>query len=290
VTPQYKQLYNRALKTYSPKFKKELQAQVDAFCRTQSLEDLPTKGLKQTIYSLHIAMGTKMADNSYKGLKKGIKSNLPNEHKGYFSDLWQNVIVRYLDYKGLGQLIKDITDTTKQQIQRYLKAGIEEGLTLQQTIKNLKTAGITDYRAELIARTETAKAANTGSVVGAISTGLRTNKIWISTLDNRTRIMPRDRSDHYHMNLIQVPIDSKFEVPTLDNLGFEYMDYPGDFHASAGNVCNCRCTIGYAVVKDNNNDYVTYDTNPPKGDMGKIWSLLNDGNTNTVHSLISERL
>jgi Phage Mu protein F like protein len=287
---QYKKLYARALKTYSPKFKKELQAQVDAFCRTQSLEDLPTKGLKQTIYSLHIAMGTQMADNSYKGLKKGLKSNLPNEHKGYFSDLWQSVIVRYLDYKGLGQLIKDITDTTKQQIQRYLKKGIEEGLTLKETIKNLKTAGITDYRAELIARTETAKAANTGSVVGAISTGLRTNKIWISTLDNRTRIIPRDKNDHYNMYGIQVPIDSKFEVPSLDNMGFEYMDYPGDFHASAGNVCNCRCTIGYQVVKDANNDYVTYDTNPPKGDMGMIWSMLNDKNNNDVYSLISQAL
>ena len=287
---QYKKLYARALKTYYPKFKKELQAQVDAFCRTQSLEDLPTKGLKQTIYSLHIAMGTQMAESSYKGLKKGLKSNLPNEHKGYFSDLWQSVIVRYLDYKGLAQLIKDITDTTRQQIQRYLKKGIEEGLTLKETIKNLKTAGITDYRAELIARTETAKAANTGSVVGAISTGLRTNKIWISTLDNRTRIIPRDKNDHYHMNGIQVPIDSKFEVPSLDNLGFEYMDYPGDFHASAGNVCNCRCTIGYQVVKDANNDYVTYDTNPPKGDMGKIWSMLNDKNNNDVYSLISQAL
>ena len=287
---QYKKLYARALKTYSPKFKKELQAQVDAFCRTQSLEDLPTKGLKQTIYSLHIAMGTQMAESSYKGLKKGLKSNLPNEHKGYFSDLWQSVIVRYLDYKGLAQLIKDITDTTRQQIQRYLKKGIEEGLTLKETIKNLKTAGITDYRAELIARTETAKAANTGSVVGAISTGLRTNKIWISTLDNRTRIIPRDKNDHYHMNGIQVPIDSKFEVPSLDNLGFEYMDYPGDFHASAGNVCNCRCTIGYQVVKDANNDYVTYDTNPPKGDMGMIWSMLNDKNNNDVYSLISQAL
>ena len=287
---QYKKLYARALKTYSPKFKKELQAQVDAFCRTQSLEDLPTKGLKQTIYSLHIAMGTQMAESSYKGLKKGLKSNLPNEHKGYFSDLWQSVIVRYLDYKGLAQLIKDITDTTRQQIQRYLKKGIEEGLTLKETIKNLKTAGITDYRAELIARTETAKAANTGSVVGAISTGLRTNKIWISTLDNRTRIIPRDKNDHYHMNGIQVPIDTKFEVPSLDNLGFEYMDYPGDFHASAGNVCNCRCTIGYQVVKDANNDYVTYDTNPPKGDMGMIWNMLNDKNNNDVYSLISQAL
>ncbi|MEI6490028.1 MAG: phage minor head protein [Bacteroidota bacterium] len=287
---QYKQLYERALKTYSPKFKKELQKQVDAFCRTQSLDDLPTKGLKQTIYSLHLAMGTKMAESSYKSLKKGFKSNLPEEYKGIFTDLWQNVIVRYLDYKGLTQLVQDLTDTTKEQIRRYLKQGLEQGIPLNQTISNLKTAGITDYRAELIARTETAKAANTGSVVGAISTGLRTNKIWISIQDNRTRIMPRNKSDHYHMNGVQVPMDAKFEVPTLDNMGFEYMDYPGDFHASAGNVCNCRCTIGYKIQKDSNGNYITYDTNPPKGDMGMIWSMLNDKNTNDVYSLIAQAL
>ena len=290
MTTQYKQLYLNAIKTYSPKFKKELQEQVDAFCRSQSLDNLPTKGLKQTIYSLHLTLGTKMAESAYKGLKKGIKSNLPEEHKGFFTDLWQNVIVQYLNYKGLAQLVKDITDTTKEQIRRYLQKGITEGLTLNETIKNLKTAGITNFRAELIARTETAKAANTGSVVGAISTGLRTNKIWISTLDNRTRIIPRDKSDHYHMNGVQVPIDEKFEVPTLDNMGFEWMDYPGDFHASAGNVCNCRCTIGYAVQKDINGDYITYDQDPPIGDMGKIWSLLNDKNTNDVYSLIARTL
>ena len=290
MTTQYKQLYLKTLKAYSPKFKKELQKQVDAFCRSQSLEDLPTKGLKQTIYSLHLTLGTKMAETSYKGLKKGIKSNLPEEHKGFFTDLWQSVIVRYLDYKGLAKLVNDITDTTKEQIKRYLQKGILEGLTLNETIKNLKTAGITDYRAELIARTETAKAANTGSVVGAISTGLRTNKIWISTLDNRTRIMPRDKSDHYHMNGVQVPMDEKFEVPTQDNMGFEWMDYPGDFHASAQNVCNCRCTIGYAVQKDINGDYITYDQDPPMGNMGKIWSLLNDKNTGDVYSLIARTL
>ena len=284
----YKKLYNQGLKMYSPKFKKELQKQVDTFCRTQDINAISSKDLKKTIYSLHLSMGTKMAEISYKDLKSDKKSIFPLERKGILSDLWQNVIVRYLDLKGLNALVTEITNTTKKQIQNFLKKGIVEGKPLQQTIKELKTAGITDYRAELIARTETGRAANVGSMVGAVSTGLKTNKIWISTLDNRTRRIPPDKTDHLHMNGVEVPMDDRFEVFGTD--GTELMLHPCDPTASAANTCNCRCTIGYKVVKDNNGDYITYNDEPPHGDIGQIWRLLNDKDNNDIYSLIVEAL
>ena len=284
----YKKLYNQGLKTYSPKFKKELQKQVDTFCRTQDINAISSKDLKKTIYSLHLSMGTKMAEISYKDLKSDKKSIFPLERKGILSDLWQNVIVRYLDLKGLNALVTEITNTTKEQIQRFLKKGILEGKPLQQTIKELKTAGITDYRAELIARTETGRAANVGSMVGAVSTGLKTNKIWISTLDARTRRIPPDKTDHLHMNGVEVPMDDRFEVFGTD--GTELMLHPCDPTASAANTCNCRCTIGYKVVKDNNGDYITYNDEPPHGDIGQIWRLLNDKDNNDIYSLIVNSL
>ena len=284
----YKKLYNQGLKMYSPKFKKELQKQVDTFCRTQDINAISSKDLKKTIYSLHLSMGTKMAEISYKDLKSDKKSIFPLERKGILSDLWQNVIVRYLDLKGLNALVTEITNTTKEQIQRFLKKGILEGKPLQQTIKELKTAGITDYRAELIARTETGRAANVGSMVGAVSTGLKTNKIWISTLDARTRRIPPDKTDHLHMNGVEVPMDDRFEVFGTD--GTELMLHPCDPTASAANTCNCRCTIGYKVVKDNNGDYITYNDEPPHGDIGQIWRLLNDKDNNDIYSLIVNSL
>jgi len=288
MNSQYKKLYAQGLKTYSPKFKQELQNQVDTFCRTQDLNEISSDGLKKTIYSLHIAMGTKTAEMSYKSLKKGKKSIIPIEHKGFLTDLWQNVIKRYLDLKGLSELVEEITNTTKEQIQRFLKKGILEGKTLQDTIKELKTAGITDYRAELIARTETGRAANVGSMVGAVSTGLKTNKIWISTLDNRTRRIPPDKTDHLHMNRIEVPMDERFEVYGTE--GTELMLHPCDPTASAANTCNCRCTIGYKVVKDNDGNYVTYDQQPPKGDIGQIWNLLTDNHNNDIYTQIVNAL
>jgi uncharacterized protein with gpF-like domain len=288
MNSQYKKLYAQGLKTYSPKFKKELQAQVDTFCRTQDLNEISSKGLKTTLYSLHVAMGTKTAEMSYKSLKKGKNGIVIIEHKGWLTDLWQNVITRYLDLKGLSELVEEITNTTKEQIQRFLKKGILEGKPLQQTIKELKTAGITNYRAELIARTETGRAANVGSMVGAVSTGLKTNKIWISTLDNRTRRIPPDKTDHFHMNGIEVPMDDRFEVFGLD--GTEYMLHPCDPTASAGNTCNCRCTIGYKVVRDSAGNYITYDEQPPKGDVGQIWNLLTDNHNNDIYTQIANAL
>ena len=285
---QYKKLYNQGLKQYSPKFKKELQKQVDEFCRTQDLNAVSSKDLKKTILSLHIAMGSKMAEISYNSLKSAKKSIYPLEHKSILSDLWQNVIVRYLDLKGLSQLVEEITNTTKKQIQNFLKKGILEGKPLQQTIKELKTAGITDFRAELIARTETGRAANVGSMVGAVSTGLKTNKIWIATLDSRTRRIPPDKTDHLHMNRVEVPMDERFEVYGTE--GTELMLHPCDPMASAANTCNCRCTIGYKVVKDTNGDYVTYNDEPPKGDIGQMWRLINDGNNNDIYTSIINSL
>lgn len=289
IWSQYKTLYNNALKTYSPKFKQELQNQVDTFCRTQDLNSISDKALKKTIQKLHIAMGNRMALISNKDVKKGAKSHLgPLESKSEQTDLWSYVILQYLNTKGLSQLASDITDTTKEQIRRFLIKGQEDGLTTFETIQLLKTAGITDYRAELITRTETSRAANIGSMVGAISTGLVTVKEWIATKDNRTRRIPRDNADHLDMNGVIAPIDAKFEVR---GKGFvDFMLHPGDSTARASNVCNCRCTLGYEAIRDNNGQLKKYANNPPQGDAGLIWNLLNNVIGMEIGNLIAEAL
>lgn len=289
IWSQYKTLYNNALKTYSPKFKQELQNQVDTFCRTQDLNAISDKGIKATIQRLHIAMGNKMAVIAEKDVKKGSKSHLgPLETKGTKTDLFSYVILQYLNTKGLAQLSGNITDTTKEQIRRFLIQGQEQGLTMPQIIELLKTTGITNYRAELIARTETARAANIGSMVGAISTGLVTVKEWIATKDNRTRRMPRDNADHLDMEGIKVAIDAKFEVR---GKGFiDYMLHPGDSTARAANICNCRCTLGYEALRDKNGKLQKYSDTPPQGDAGLIWRLLNDVIGMELGQLITEAI
>jgi hypothetical protein len=289
IWQDYRKLYMNALVQYSPKFKKELQKQVDTYCRTQDYNAISDKSLKKTIKQLHVALGTKMGLIAEKDVKKGAKgAYVPMESKSAKTDLFAYVIIRYLETKGLDQLASDITDTTKEQIRNFLIKGQEQNLTMPEIIALLRTSGITNYRAELIARTETARSANIGSMVGAMSTGLVTVKEWIAAKDNRTRRIPRDANDHLHMDGMQLPIDQKFVVPAktyIDN-----MLHPGDSTAHAGNVCNCRCTLGYEAVRGTDGKLKKLENNPPLGDAGLIWELLTNFASYEIGQLLADAL
>ena len=289
IWQDYRKLYANALKQYSPKFKKELQNQVNTYCRTQNYNAISDKALKKTIYKLHLAMGTKMALISESAVKKSVKGvYVPMEFKSAKTDAFQYAIIQVLQNDGLDQLAADITETTKEQIRRFLIESAEKNYTLTETIALLRTSGITDYRAELIARTETGRAANIGSMVGAVATGLVTLKEWIAARDNRTRREPRDHTDHLIMDGTKLPMEKQFQVPNNQvGLGYELMDHPCDSKASAANVCNCRCTLGYEAVRGANGKLLTLADNPPMGRIGVIWNALQNVMGQAIGKLIA---
>ena len=289
IWQDYRKLYANALKQYSPKFKKELQNQVNTYCRTQDYNAISDKALKKTIYKLHLAMGTKMALISESAVKKSVKGvYVPMEFKSQKTDAFQYAIIQVLQNDGLDQLAADITETTKEQIRRFLIESAEKNYTLTETIALLRTSGITDYRAELIARTETGRAANIGSMVGATATGLVTLKEWIAARDNRTRREPRDHTDHLIMDGTKLPMEKQFQVPNNQvGLGYELMDHPCDSKASAANVCNCRCTLGYEAVRGANGKLLTLADNPPMGRIAVIWNALQNVMGQAIGKLIA---
>ena len=278
IWQDYRKLYANALKTYSPKFKKELQKQVDVYCRTQDIDAIGYKGIEKTIKQLHVALGTKMALIAAKSVKNSVKSHSDRmEVKSLQIDMFAYAILKILEKDGVTTLAKDITETTQKQINAYMQNGINNGESISDLIKKLKEAGITNYRAELIARTETGRAANLGSQVGAISTGLKTTKEWIATKDARTRRQPKDQTDHLHMDGVKIPMEEQFKVKDFKT-GFDLMDHPCDSKAPLAQVCNCRCTMGYEAVRDANGKLITYQNEPPLGRIGMIWGFL----TNTI--------
>ena len=289
IWQDYRKLYANALKQYSPKFKKELQNQVNTYCRTQNYNAISDKALKKTIYKLHLAMGTKMALISESAVKKSVKGvYVPMEFKSAKTDAFQYAIIQVLQNDGLDQLAADITETTKEQIRRFLIESAQKNYTLTETIALLRISGITDYRAELIARTETGRAANIGSMVGATATGLVTVKEWIAAKDNRTRREPRDHTDHLIMDGTKLPMEKQFQVPNNQvGLGYELMDHPCDSKASAANVCNCRCTLGYEAVRGANGKLLTLANNPPMGRIAVIWNALQNVMGQAISKLIA---
>jgi hypothetical protein len=288
IWQDYRKLYANALKQYSPKFKKELQNQVNTYCRTLDYNAISDKAIKKTIQKLHLAMGVKMAQTSSKVVKRSVKGHYEAlEVKSAETDLFSYTILQYLQTQGLDQLASDITNTTKEQIRRYLVQSAEQNLTLPETIVLLRGAGITDYRAELIARTETGKAANIGSMTGAVSTGLVTMKEWIAAKDNRTRRIPRDQFDHLNMDGIKIPMDATFKLQNKKG-GFEFMLHPCDPSGSAGDVCNCRCTLGFEAQRDKNGKLLKLQDNPPKGNVGRIWGILTNAVGMQIGRLIAD--
>jgi len=223
--------------------------------------------LKQYIRKLHNDAGITMAKYNYDKIRKsaGIKDSMTPEQR------WAAVIKLFLE-QGLTNLVNGITSTTKETIRKVLIQGMQEGWSIMQMMKEIEKSGINIYRAELIARTETTRAANQGAMLGAISTGLQTMKEWIAITDDRTRRIPRNDYDHLHMDGKTTPIDQPFTVPGLKSI--DIMEFPGDPNGSAGNVCNCRCTVGFEVVRDSNGKPVDIQggLRGPAGDMLNLWN------------------
>lgn len=132
-----------------------------------------------------------------------------------------------------------IASTDYDDVRGVISDGLTEGLGVSEIGRNIrKETSMSVFRAKTIARTETHNAATFGSIETARNAeqelGLQLKKVWLPTLDDRTRPEHRamESKDPIDMN-------EKFTV------GAEQMDRPGDPAASAENVINCRCAIAY---------------------------------------------
>ena len=165
--------------------------------------------------------------------KKGAKEISDNVRRAF--SLW-------VDNYGL-ELCKDINNTTKKKLRKALSESITEGEDLRNQVKKLIEVadGLFDddkkVRATLIARTESCSTMNAGAMELYKAEGIN-YKEWISVQDDRTR------DSHLLMDGTVIPVTDKFEVPATTQTEGAWMDYAGDPSAPAGQVVNCRCTIG----------------------------------------------
>jgi hypothetical protein len=154
-----------------------------------------------------------------------------------------------------GQSLSRIT-SVRQGLVLYLQEFIAKGVADNKTIieirnditKLINQKNFYRWQALRIARTETTAAANYASTLVSKTSGVDTDKVWISAGDSRTRRLPKDQFSHAAMNLVKVPSDQPFKVPS--KFGSQNMMYPGDPKGSAGNVINCRCSSAIVPRRD----------------------------------------
>lgn len=113
--------------------------------------------------------------------------------------------------------------------------GILQGESIPKIASRLASVADMDRKAAIRnARTYTTAAENKGRIDSydrAEEMGIKVQKKWMATLDDRTRV------EHRHLDGMVVPNNEVFEVD-----GYEIM-YPGDPDAEPEMIYNCRCTL-----------------------------------------------
>ena len=206
----------------------------------KALTGIDGSGMKPVLHKLYLDCGLNWGAREMTLLRQQ-KARRPIG----FNELMTRLINEYFKNEVL-QVVEDILQTTKKLIGDILTREYIKGSSFDTIVEYLMEKSFTSKRARVIARTETVTASNQGARSAASTTGAKYNKIWISAQDDRTRVQPRDKFDHLHMNGVTVGFDEFF------NVSGEFMLHPGDRKsgATAGNICNCRCTHSHVAVRD----------------------------------------
>lgn len=177
-----------------------------------------------------------------------VESSLEFKGPGFgFNEELFHRIIEYFKLFLLNKAVLPITETTKDFIRAMLIKGEREGWGYDQTARELETSDLTLSRARMIVRTESVKAMQYGRQQGQSKSRFETESEWIAANDHRTRHSHRDVDGHTvaEGHLFNVPIYKGNVI-----VGHDHMTGPGDAHATAGNVINCRCTMATTAKRD----------------------------------------
>lgn len=157
----------------------------------------------------------------------------------------------YIDaYFGQRDLVlAGISRNMSLKIYRIVNQAILDGGSVRDVAKAIRSSGYpyAAHRVALIARTETANAANTATnayyLQASTDYGITMKKMWLATGDSRTRRWHTQAGVDYGQNN-PIPMNEPFIVDG------EPLMYAGDPAGSARNVVNCRCMVLYADQED----------------------------------------
>jgi uncharacterized protein with gpF-like domain len=246
---------NKFERRYTPAVYKALQSQIKEYtvvlkndgieAAKRKLNDIDINWkIAPVIKDMYKTVGVFYANQEYGQLRQQLK----DKKKGFgFNAEFVAELIRYFTLDLLNKAVLPISATTREQVRQVLEQATNEGWGVDQTVRALQSSDLTLWRARMIVRTETQKAAFKGRKMGADKIEYATTTEWIAANDHRTR--------HSHRRVDGDVVDpyQKFKVPVFKGdlqIGEETMEGPGDPKASAGNVINCRCTSAARIKYD----------------------------------------
>lgn len=162
--------------------------------------------------------------------------------KSDWESLWRYLVMVWVRDFGASRA-REAASTTRDDMQAIIDAAFAPDVEFNPSAVAtdlLKAKGLSRFRADTIARTETHNAmmyaSHEGASAQAREAGVTLRKRWVPVLDERTRISHAGMASHP-----AIPMDADF------NVGGEHMARPGDPRGSASNVIRCRCVLTYEV-------------------------------------------
>ena len=152
-------------------------------------------------------------------------------------DAWDDALNRFIRSYTASK-VTQISATTEAQLRAIIMRGEESGLGVEEIARSIRqdyAPQFGQYRAHMIARTETHAAWGEGSQAAGEASGLDMRKEWVASVDGR------ERDEHSNADTQEVGLKEAFIV-----MGQE-LKYPGDPNGSAENVINCRCVSAHIV-------------------------------------------
>lgn len=284
---QYAKRLTQLENSYQPVVERAIRSQVNQFIAylsengvekaTQNIDGVI--GYNSMIEPLRrVNKGGAMAEASY--MYGNLKQRVEKRQTYGFNPLWTAIIDAYLNNTDLLRDAKNITETTKRRILAIISQGVADGASVPELARLLRQDGLPTKRALLITRTELTGATNFGSMMAAVSTGIIYQKEWLTAGDHRVRGRgEHDRFNHIMLDGQRVEMNQPF-------VNEEAILFPGMKGASAGNVCNCRCTMLYVPKRDANGEPLTY---PQLGKLPKPGNFIIDLAVQTIFAeLMSE--
>ena len=131
----------------------------------------------------------------------------------------------------------EVNNTTLNKLRNTLIEALENGESIKKIAERVEEifGFAEDYRNEMIARTEIISATNYGAYEAIQQSGLVTKKIWIATIDERTR------DTHEAIDGEVVEFEEEFS---------NGLQFPGDPDGELDEIINCRCTFGHLFPGD----------------------------------------
>ena len=236
----YLQKWNRFQQRYERIYTTKLRAALKEQIQQQiTLGYITSAPIYDVLISLYKTVGPLWAHATDVNIRRQAKAQQPMG----FSE---RIVELMRQYYGV-DLFNDaetITEYTRAVMQRVFSEAAVTGWSIDEIVSRLnEDSELGLMRARRIARTETVAAANAASIINATETGIPMRKIWLAVNDKRTR--------HSHRNVddVTIPIADAFNVGGTQMTQPGVRKQPNGLDVPAGEVVNCRCTLGYEVIK-----------------------------------------